>query len=193
MRTEKHGFRIIARHPAAIISMAAFALCIPTQILGYAHRLNEPLIAVPVVFLTVLSAVLMIVMTLKFGQKALWVSIFPVVIGVLGFAFKLFIDPREGSLLHHISAAVLYAAIIVIWSLTVLYIIRTKWLLVILFLVPFLKHVMLNDLPVLLGTADPVSVSTWMKELCMLFFMLAMTFSAMSFEKASHAEYCRDS
>ena len=57
MRTEKQGFRIIARHPAAIISMAAFALCIPTQILGYAHRLNEPLIAVPVVFLTVLSTV----------------------------------------------------------------------------------------------------------------------------------------
>ena len=185
MKTEKQSFRIIARHPAAIISMAAFALCIPTQILGYAHRLDEPLIAVPVVLLTVLSAVLMIVMTLKFGQKALWVSIFPVIIGVLGFAFKLFIDPRETSLLHHIFAAVLYAAIIAIWSLTVLYIIRTKWLLVILFLIPFLKHVIMNDLPVLLRKADPVSGSTWMKELCMLFFMLAMMFSAMSFEKAS--------
>ena len=183
MKKDRQGFRADARSPAAIISMLAFALCIPLQILGYADRLKEPIIAAAVVFLPVLSALLMIAVMLKFGRTALWLSIFAVFIGVLGFVFKLMIDPRETSQLHHISAIALYVGIVVLWALTVLYVIKTKWVLTILFLIPFFKHVLVNDLPVLLGTAAPVPVSTWLKEFSMLSFMLALSFYALSFEK----------
>ena len=182
MEKEKQGFRIDAGRPTAIISMLAFALSIPMQIIGNIDRLNKPIIAVALVFLPVLSALLMIVVIMKFGQKALWLTIFPIFIGVLGFAFKLMIDPRGETVMHHISAIVLYVAIVVLWALTVLYIIKTKWLLTLLFLIPFLKHIFVNDVPVLLSKAAPVSASTWFKEFSMLFFMLALTFCAVSFE-----------
>ena len=163
--------------------MFAFALSIPLLILGYADRLNDPAVCVKLVLLPTLSALLMIVVILRFGQKALWLSIFPVFLGVLGFVFKLIMDPRGVSLLHHASAIALYFMIVVLWALTVLYVIKTKWLLVILFLLPFLKHILMNDIPVLIGAAAPVSASTWLKELSMLSLMLALSCCALSFEK----------
>lgn len=183
MKMEKQGFRIRPGHPAAIAGMIAFALSIPMQILGYSDNLKNPVVAAGLVFLPVLSAFLMIVMLLKFGQHALRLSVFPVFIGVLGFALKLVLDPRRVSLLHHLFASLLYLAIITFWALTVLYVIRTKWVLVILFAIPFLKHIFMDDLPVLLGTAAPVPASTWLKEFSMLFFMLALFFSTLAFEK----------
>ena len=183
MEIEKQGFLIDARRPAAVVSMLAFALSVPMQILGYADRLHDPFIAGTLVFLPVLSALGMIVSILCFGREKLRLSIVPVFIGVLGFAFKLVIDPRGESLLHHISAALLYAAIVVLWALTVYYVIRTKWVLVILFLLPLCKHILVNDLPVLLGTAAQVPASTWLKECSILSFLLALTFCALAFEK----------
>lgn len=183
MKTEKQGFRIDARRPSAVVSILAFALCIPMQILGYADRLHDPVVAAALVFLPVLSAVLMIVVALIFGRNALWLSLFAVCIGVLGFGFKLMLDPREDGLLHHISACVLYIAIVAAWALTVLYVIKTKWVLTSLFLIPFFKHFFVNDLPVLFGAAARVPASTWLKELNILFFLLALFFFALSFEK----------
>lgn len=182
MKKEKQGFRIDARRPTAIAGMLAFAFCIPLQIIGYMDRLNDPVIAGTLVLLPVLSAAMMIAVILAFGQTALWLSIFPVCIGVLGFAFKLRIDPRGLSLLHHISAIVLYAMIIALWALTVLYIIKTKWILTILFSIPFFKHIFLDDIPVLRGKTSSVPVLTWVKEFSMLLFMLALFFCAISFE-----------
>ena len=183
MKKEKQGFRVLPDRPTAVVSMIAFALCIPAQILGYADRLGEPLIALTLVFFPVLAAARMIAVILRIGRNALWFSSFAVFIGVLGFAFKLVIDPRGLSLLHHVSAAVLYVAIVALWALTALYVIRTKWVLALLFLIPFFKHVLADDLPVLLGAAAPLSASAWLKECSMLSFMLALSFCAASFEE----------
>lgn len=179
---KKQGFYIDAGSPSAIASMLAFACSIPLQIMGYADRLNEPRTAVLLVLLPALSNLLMIVVILKFGRSALWLSVFPVFMGVLYFAYKLGADPRGTSLPHHIAAAVLYLMIIVLWALTVLYVIKTKWILTILFMIPFIKHICMNDIPVLLGMADPVPASMWQKELSMLFMMLALSLCALSFE-----------
>ena len=184
MKTAAHAFRIRAGRPAALVSALAFALCVPAQILGYADRLREPIVAAALVGLPVLSALLMVAVDLKIGRSALWFSVIPVFIGVLGFAFKLVLDPRGETLLHHVSAAVLYLAIVALWALTVLFIIQTKWVLAGLFLLPFLKHVFVNDLPVLLGRAAPVPASVWFKEISSLAFLLALFFCALSFEKA---------
>ena len=74
-------------------------------------------------------------------------------------------------------------AIFVLWMLTVFYVIKTKWVLVLLFPIPFFKHIILDDMPVLLGTAAPLGASDWLKELCMLSFMLALFFFAVSLKK----------
>ena len=182
MMKEKKGFRIDPGRPAAVASVFAFALTIPAQIMGYINSLNDPFITLALVFLPVLSASLMIAVILRIGRNALWFSIIPVCIGVLSFVFKLMIDPRETGLLHHVAAVILYLAIIALWALTVLYVIRTKWVLTVLFLIPFLKHILVNDLPILLGAVPAVPVSTWMKEFSMLFFMLALSLCATSFD-----------
>ena len=189
---EKQLFRIRRGHPAAIASALAFACSVPLQILGYAEQLNDPLIAVTMVGFPVLSALLMIAVDLKIGQNALSFSVFPVFLGVLGFAFKLAIDPRGDSFLHHASAIVLYVAIVALWVLTVFYVIRTKWILTILFLIPLLKHILVNDLPVLIGAAAPVGAAAWLKELSMLCFMLALSFCAASFERTDGSPHRGD-
>ena len=186
MKNQKKGFRIDPVRPSAVAAMLAFACCIPAQILGYAGCLKDLFVVLTLVFLPVLSASLMIAVILLFGRNALWLSVFPVSIGVLGFAFKLAIDPHNTGLFHHVSATVLYILIIVLWALTVLYVIRTKWILVILFLVPFMKHIFVNVIPVLVHAEPPLSVSAWMKELSMLFFMLALFLCALSFEDSNN-------
>ena len=183
MKTDKQGFRINAGQPAAVVSMIAFACCIPFQIMGYADRLREPAVTVGLVFLTVLSALLMIAVILRHDQKALQFSCFAVGIGIIGFVFKLVIDPRDTGFTHHLLASALYIGIFVLWTLKVFYVIKTKWVLVLLFPIPFFKHIILDDMPVLLGTAAPLGASDWLKELCMLSFMLALFFFAVSLKK----------
>jgi hypothetical protein len=179
---EKQRFFVDAGRPSAIASMLAFAISIVTQIIGYADRLNEPKAAMLLVLLPVLSDFLMIVVMLKFGKSALWLTVFPVTMGVLYFAYKLVVDPRGASFLHHFAAVILYLMIIALWALTVSYVIKTKWVLTILFILPFLKHVCMNDIPILLGMAELVPASMWMKEISMLCMMLALSLCAYSFE-----------
>ena len=186
MKSETNGFRIEPGRPSAVAARLAFACCIPAQIMGYADSLNDPLVAVTLILLPVLSASLMIAVILLFGRNALWLSVFPICIGILGFAYKLAIDPHGTSFLHHVSATILYLLIIVLWALTVLYVIRTKWILVILFLAPFLKHVFVNVIPTLMHDAEPMSACSWFKEISMLFFMLALFFCAMSFDDSQN-------
>lgn len=182
MKKEKQGFRVDYRRPTAMMSMLAFALSIPILIMGYADRLHEPMIAATVVLLPVLAAALMIAVIVFYGRTALWLTVFPVCLGITGFFFKLVIDPRGQTPLHHIAAAALYFMIVLVWALTVFYVIRTKWILAVVFFLPFLKHLFVNDVPVLTGAAAAVSASTWLKELSVLSFLLALFFCAISFD-----------
>ena len=188
MKTERKGFQIDAKRPSSILSMAAFACSIPLQIMGYADRLHEPVVALMLVVLPVLCAALMIAVMLRYGRDALWLSVLPVFLGVVSFFYKLVVDPRGTTLVHHIAAVALYALIVILWALTVFYVIRTKWVVTILFLIPFAIHILMNDIPVLLGIADPVSSSIWLKEFSMLFLMLGLSLCAMSFEAPEQAQ-----
>lgn len=182
MPKKKQGFHVDARRPAAIASMIAFACSIPLQVMGYYDRLSDPREAVMLVLFPVLSDLLMIVVIFAFGRDALWLSVFPVCLGVLYFACKLVVDPRGTSFLHHAGAVILYMMIIALWALTVAYVIKTKWVLTILFMIPFVLHICKNDIAVLLGIVDPVPLSMWLKELSMLCMMLALSLCAYSFE-----------
>lgn len=188
MKTERKGFHIEAKRPTAVASMAAFACSIPLQIMGYADRIHEPAIAVMLVLLDVMCAALMIIVMLKYGRNALWLSVFPVFFGVMSFAYKLVVDPRGTTLAHHIAAGALFSGIVVLWALTVFYVIKTKWVLTILFMIPLAKHILMNDVPIWLGMSDPVPSTIWLKEFSMLFLMLGLSLCAMSFETSDQKE-----
>ncbi|MCR5782427.1 MAG: hypothetical protein K6G90_06770 [Clostridia bacterium] len=172
------------KSPAAIISMIAFALAVPFRLIGYADKITDPMYGITQVLLPVLCSVLMIVFLIKKGKDALWLTVIPVFLGVLSFMFKLFIDPRSVSFLHHAAAVVLYLAVIALWLLTVIYVIKTKWVLVILFILPFIKHVFMDDMPIFLGKAPMIPADMWFKELSMLLTMVALSLCALSFRKS---------
>ena len=164
--------------------MVVFALAVPFRLIGYADKITDPMYGITQVLLPVLCSILMIAMIIKKGKDALWLSVIPVTLGVLSFMFKLFIDPRSVSFLHHASAILLYLAVIVLWLLTVIYVIKTKWVLVILFILPFIKHVVMDDLPIFLGKAPMISADMWFKELSMLLTMVALSLCALAFQVA---------
>ena len=188
---KKQSFYVDYKTPDAIISMIAFALAVPFRLIGYADKISEPIYSITQVLLPVLCSVLMIVVIVKKGKDAFWLPVIPVALGVLSFMFKLFIDPRSVSFLHHAAAIILYLAVIVLWLLTVLYVIKTKWVLVVLFILPFFKHLLMDDLPIFLGKAPMISSDMWFKELSMLLTMVALSLCALSFRKTETPE--RDS
>ncbi len=54
--------------------------------------------------------------------------------------------------------------------------------------IPFLKHIFVNDIPVLPSAAAPVSASTWLKEFTTLSFLLALFFCVVSFENTNQRD-----
>ncbi len=185
MKKNHPVFCVDFKHPAAIISMIAFALAVPFRLMGYADKITEPIYGITHALLPVLCSVIMIAVIIAKGKTAFWLSVIPVALGVISFMFKLFIDPRSVSFLHHAAAVLLYLAVIVLWLLTVLYVIKTKWVLVILFILPFIKHLFMDDLPIFLGKAPMISADMWYKELSMLLTMVALSLCALAFKKTS--------
>lgn len=185
MKSINSWFYVDYKSPAAILSMIAFALAIPFRLIGYADKMFVPIYGITQVLLPVLCSVLMIAFLIAKGKKALWLTVIPVFLGVLSFMFKLFIDPRSVSFLHHAAAVLLYLAVVALWLLTVIYVIKTKWVLVILFILPFIKHIFMDDLPIFLGKAPMIPQDMWFKELSMLLTMVALSLCAVSFKKGT--------
>ncbi len=171
------------KNPIAIIGMVALAASAPLQIEAGIMDNGNLFYRITQVLLPVLSAVLMIVAIVLYGKTRLMVTLLPLTLGVLSFIFKLFIDPRFNELLHHTVCVVLYLLILGLWALTIINKIRTKWLIVIIFAAPFLFHIFLEDLPVILGLAPGLSAAMWLKELSMLCLMFGLSLCGMAFEK----------
>ncbi len=176
-------FSVDYKKPTALICMTAFALSIPFRILGYKEYLGRPIYLFSQVILPVLCAALMIVFLIGFGKEKLSLTLIPLTLGVISFIFKLFIDPRFTGILHHVVCAILYSAIIVLWQLTVSGKIKNKWVIVILFALPFLFHIFAEDLPVVMGFSPALSTSMWLKEFSMLCIMFGLSMCGMAFEK----------
>lgn len=177
-------FTVDYKSATAIISMILFVLCVPLRIAGYTEHFDKPFYVITQVILPVLSAILMIVVMVLFGKKSFWLSVFPLTLGILSFIFKLFIDPRYTGMLHHVACIVLYSSIVVLWLLTVRGVIRTPYILAAIFAAPFLIHIFIEDLPVLLGKANPLSMAMWLKEGSMLCTMAALFFCVISLKRS---------
>ncbi len=130
--------------------------------------------------LPVFSALLLIVSVLLLGKRALWVSFIPVLLGAVFFIIK---SLGFESMLHTILCIVLYVAVIVLYFCTVFGILPTKWVLVILFGLPFLYHIIVEDLAALRNTENPVSFAVGMQEMGVLCIMLGLFFLSLSMKK----------
>ncbi len=162
---------------ACIILMA---LSVAFRIIGCWGLWNDRSYAVLQIALPIISALLLIAVIWMFGKKALWISFIPVVLGAVFFIIK---SLSFDSMLHTVLCILLYVAVIGLYFSTVFGIIRTKWLLVPLFGLPFLYHIFVEDLAALRDTENPVSFAAGMQEMGVLCIMLGLFFLALAMKK----------
>ena len=117
------------------------------------------------VMLTLLPIFCCLLMTLciiLFGRKGFFLSVIPVMLGMVFFIWKALYYP---SWVNTVICVVYNLAVAVIYTGTVFGWIPTKWLLVPMFALPFLYRVSVIDIPALSNKAEPVLFSTGMQEL----------------------------
>jgi len=137
--------------------------------------------------LPVISCILFSATVLLLGKRALWVSTFAVLPGVIFFVFRILYMYEHPSaemtvsLLQVVLCILLYLVVLTLWGMTVFYRLRTKWLLAAVFGLPFLYHVCIEDAKILRTTE--VSFRYGMQEISVLLIMLAMLLVALAMKK----------
>jgi hypothetical protein len=172
--TERNSFGV----QAMIILMA---LSIAFRLIGCWGLWNDRSFALAQIALPIGSALLLMVFVWLFGRRALWLTFVPVILGAVFFIIK---SLGFESTVHTVLCILLYAAVIALYSGTVFGLIRTKWILVALFGLPFLYHIFIEDLPALGDTANPVSFSGGMQEMSVLCIMLGLFCLSLSMKKS---------
>ncbi len=130
--------------------------------------------------LPVVGGLLFILLVLLLGKHALWTTALPVLMGVAFFIIKAF---DFDNTLQTVLCVLLYVLIAILYVGTVFTLIRTKWLLVPLFALPFLYHIFVEDLKALQDTANPVTFSAGMQEMSVLCIMLSLLLLSLGMKK----------
>ena len=161
----------------AILLMAMSAIF---RVIGCWGYWNDMLLLVMHVALPVLSCILLILCISFLGKKGFFLSCVPVILGVAFFVYKAF---GFESKVHMVLCIFLYLAVAVIYTGTVVGSIHTKWLLPPLFGLPFVYHIVVEDIPALNNTAVPVSFADGMQEMSVLCIMAALFCVGMGLKK----------
>ena len=141
---------------------------------------NDRFFAITEILLPLCACLLFILILRFLGDKVFPLTILPMLAGVAFFIIKAL---GFESILHTVLCICLYVLIAVLYILTAIGIIRTKWVLVPLFVLPFLYHVFVEDLAALRDTANPVLFADGMQELSVLAIMLALLFTSLALKK----------
>ena len=130
--------------------------------------------------LPVLCNVLFIIIVLYMGKRLFSLTFIPVLLGVVFFIIKAL---GFDSIIHTILCILLYLLVAMLYTGTVFGVIRTKWLLVPLFGLPFLYHILVEDRNTLLANENAMSLAEWLPEISVLCIMLALLFITFAMKK----------
>ena len=174
---KKTTLSIRSGHPCAILSVALMLLCATLRGVYYFGKSLSPL-ELWVYSLTVTVACLLFaVFVIGFGRSRPRLILIPVALGVFFFIVKAFSFER---LVHTVLCVILYTAVLVIFSLTLLGVIPTKRLLYPLFGLPLAYHIFVEDMQLyILANPRPPFVE-WLPEisvLCIMASLLAVSYA----------------
>lgn len=141
---------------------------------------NDKFFAVTEIMLPLAAAILFALFLRFLGDRAFPATILPVMLGLVFFIFRAL---HFENVLYTVICIGIYVLAAALYTMTALGIIRTKWLLVPLFALPFIYRVAVVDIAALRDTADPVLFSEGMQELSVLSIMLALLFTALAMKK----------
>ena len=150
------------------------------RVIGCWGYWNDMMQLIMHVALPVLSCVLLILCISFLGKKGFFLSCVPVILGVAFFVYRAF---SFESKVHMVLCILLYLAVAVLYTGTVVGSIHTKWLLPPLFGLPFIYHILVEDIPALNNTAVPVSFADGMQEMSVLCIMAALFCVGMGLKK----------
>ncbi len=162
---------------AALIFMT---LAIVFRVIGCWGLWDDRYFLMTQILLPIVSGLLFILLLALLGKHALWTTFLPVLGGVAFFVLKALTFENTTQMLL---CLLLYAAVAVLYCGTVFTLIRTKWLLVPLFLLPFLYHVGVEDIARLRDTVNPVTFTDGMQEMSVLCIMLSLLFTSLAMKK----------
>ena len=171
--TDRHSFGV----QAAVILMA---LAVVFRVIGCWGLWNDQNYLITQIALPVAAGLLFILFALLCGKKVLWITLLPVAMGVAFFILKALTFENT---VHMLLCIVLYVVILILYFCTVFAIIRTKWLLVLAFGLPFLYHIFVEDLAALRDTVNVVSFAAGMQEMSVLSIMLSLFFFSLAMKK----------
>jgi hypothetical protein len=173
-------FLIDRKHPAAWLSVALMlAAALVRGVYFWGKTLTPVYLWIHCVTVLV-SCLFFVFAVLVFGEKRPELTAVSVLLGVFFFMVKAF---TFETVLHTVLCLILYTAVLVLYSLTVFGVIRTKYLLYPLFGLPFLYHVIVEDSQ-LYYLADPMPPFTeWLPEISVLCIMASLFFIAVAMKK----------
>ena len=161
-------------------AMILLVLSAVFRVIGCWGMWNDRVNGLMLLALPVCCCLLLALCVLLFGKKGFFLSFIPVLLGVVFFVFKAL---SFTSWVHTVLCILLYMLVAVIYTATVFGWIGTKWLLPPLFGLPFIYHIVVEDLPALNNTAHPVSFSAGMQEMSVLCIMAALFCIGMGLKK----------
>ena len=154
-------------------------LSIIFRVIGCLGLLDDRFFLLTQVVLPIASGLLFIVLLAALGKLALWTTFLPVLGGVAFFVIK---ATGYENTVQMLLSLLLYAVAAIVYCGTVFTLIRTKWLLVPIFLLPFGYRVW-EDVGRLRDTVNPVTFSAGMQEMSVLAILLALLFTALAMKK----------
>lgn len=162
---------------AAVIFMALSAVF---RLVGCWGLWGDSFFAATQIALPLCCNLLFILCILLLGKRLFCLTAVPALLGVIFFIIKAF---TFDSWLHTVLCILLYLLVAVLYTGTAFGLIRTKWLLVPLFGLPFLYHIFIEDLAKLRDTVNPLTFSAGMQEMSVLCVMLCLLFTAFAMKK----------
>lgn len=175
-------YTIDSKGVCARTAMALMALSALFRVIGCWEDMGDKVFTITQIVLPISCCLLFIVCILLFGKKGFFLSSIPLILGVVFFIVKSFTFDNA---LHTMLCILLYLLVALIYTATVFGAIRTKWLLVPLFGLPFLYHVCYED--VLKLKAGEFTLFTGLQEISVLCIMLALLFTAIGLKKVKPA------
>lgn len=170
---DKRSFTV---HSASLLLILAAAF----QIVGSWGLWNDRFIAFTQILLPTVSFLLMVLIVSLLGEKALWLSAIPFLGGLAFCGISAWFDENRVAMMIGIVVCVLA---LVLYLGTVFSLIRTKWLLVLLFAAAFLYRAFYRDVILLQQTDSPMGFADGMREMSLLCVLLAMMLVSFGMKK----------
>lgn len=131
-------------------------------------------------FLPLAAAVLFEIFMIFYGGRRFYLTCIPVAMGICFFVIK---SLGFKDTLHTVLCILLYTAVAVLYSLTATGVIKTKLLCMLVFGLPFLYHLFVEDTQKYVFAQPPVPFEGWLPEISVLLIMASLFFLTLAMKK----------